>query len=287
MAQFLLFCFAGRISAMYGKQVMRALSRLRNPFDILEGEIMKRKEIVQLVILLIGIILILLAIVLQPESDSGNVTISINTILLSIGCSILAVVIINFFEYHITLPERKTYQYINDWKLVSIFETRAKMNEETNRLLETVSELDIAAFGCKGLLNFKGELIKKRMGNGLKVRFLIPKNDTAYIAQREKDEDATEGDIKESLDNLILWVKQTKKELNLPLGNVVIKEYECLPIESIMRIDNFLFTGPFMIKKMSQLTMAYQYKKGGKGYDYYKKYFDNIWNDEAITREII
>ena len=56
---------------------------------------------------------------------------------------------------------------------------------------------------------------------------------------------------------------------------------------TIIRIDKNLFTGPFMIKKISQLTMAYRYKQGGIGFDYFHKYFNDIWNDNKISKRII
>ncbi|SDI00788.1 hypothetical protein SAMN04488136_14411 [Vibrio xiamenensis] len=248
---------------------------------------MKRENIVQLLILLLSIILILFANYYPTTPSGDNVEkISINTVLLSIGCSILAVVIINFVEYHITLPEVNFMKVINSWKLVSIFKTRQEMNTVTNKLLLKSEELDIAALGASGFINYQGDVLKTRLQKGLKIRFLIPHKESDFIAQREKDEMAQEGSIKKAISDLVEWVRITKKELNLSDSAIQIREYSCLPIDSIMRIDSNLFTGPFMVKKKSQLTMSYQYKKGGDGYEYYKKYFEEIWNDDNITNPI-
>ncbi|WP_324046673.1 hypothetical protein [Aeromonas caviae] len=246
---------------------------------------MKRKSIVQTVILLIAIILVLIALKLQsgpPDSVSSNWY----TILLSIGCSIIAVVIINIVEYQIILSEVNTIKIVNSWKLVSIFETRAEMNIETNRLLQNASELDIAALGSRGLINFQGDIIKEKLKKGLKIRFLVPRKDSDFISQREIDEGATAGEIKNNIDRLIEWVESTKRELSLNNHEIVVREYSSLPVDSIMRIDGNIFVGPFMIGKLSQLTMAYQYKKGGKGYQYYEDYFNRIWNDENISHSV-
>nr|WP_279010689.1 hypothetical protein [Aeromonas jandaei] len=246
---------------------------------------MKRKNIVQTVILLIAIILVLIALKLQsgpPDSVSSNWY----TILLSIGCSIIAVVIINIVEYQIILSEVNTIKIVNSWKLVSIFETRAEMNIETNRLLQNASELDIAALGSRGLINFQGDVIKEKLKKGLKIRFLVPRKDSDFISQREIDEGATAGEIKNNIDRLIEWVESTKRELSLNNDEIVVREYSSLPVDSIMRIDGNIFVGPFMIGKLSQLTMAYQYKKGGKGYQYYEDYFNRIWNDENISHSV-
>ncbi|MBH0087659.1 hypothetical protein [Pseudoalteromonas sp. NSLLW218] len=231
---------------------------------------MKRQNIVQVLILLLGLILMLSAFIVENSNT--------NTILLSIGCSIISVVIINFVDYHITLPEKKTTEIVNNWKLISIFETKQSMNKEANICLEKAKKLDIAALGCKGLLNYCGDTIKERLNDGLEIRFLIPKKHSAYIHQREKDEGASKDEINNNLEFLVSWSTKTIKDLDLNPSQIVIKEYDHLPIESIMKVDKNLFTGPFMVDKVSQLTMAYQYRKGGIGYEYYEKYFDSIWS---------
>jgi hypothetical protein len=244
----------------------------------------KRKNIVQILIFLLGFILILLAIFFtSTPAGNSDTSISINTILLSIGCSIISVVIINFVEYHITLPEVNVLKFIDSWKLVAIYDTRQAMNAETNKLLEKAEELDIAAFGCKGLINYQGDVLKNRLRKGMKIRFLVPDKDSDFIKQREVDEKATLGEIKKTIEDLILWIKDVRTTLNLADDQIEIKKYSCLPLDSIMRIDSELFTGPFMVKKVSQLTMAYQYRSGGRGYTYYSNYFNEIWNDSSIS----
>ncbi|WP_324041065.1 hypothetical protein [Aeromonas caviae] len=250
---------------------------------------MKRKNIVQFLILLIGFIFVLGATIMQSDAsvpDSGASTSNWGTILLSIGCSIIAVVIINFVEYQIILSEVNTLNIVNAWKLVSIFETRAKMNDETNKLLQTANEIDIAALGSKGLISSQGDVIKRRLENGLKIRFLVPERSSHFISQREIDENATPNEINNNINRLVSWVESTKRELGLRDDSIVIKEYSSLPMDSIMRIDDNIFVGPFMIGQLSQLTMAYQYKKGGKGFQYYHDYFNKVWNDTAITSPV-
>ena len=239
---------------------------------------MKRQHIVQVIILLMGAISILLSIIIKNTS--------ISTILISVGCSILAVVIINFVEYQITLPDVNAMKCLNAWGLTSIYETRQSMNAATNNLIEKADEIDIAALGCRGLINFQGAVLKMRLKNGLKIRFLVPERNTQFITQKEIDEGATKDDINNNINHLIRWIQNTRQELSLNDDQLIIKQYKALPIESIMRIDNKLFTGPFMAQKLSHLTMAYEYKKGGKGYDYYLNYFNEIWNNQTITTSI-
>lgn len=243
---------------------------------------MNSQNSAQIIISLLAIICILISLFFDASSINGN-GLTFNAIFLSIGCSIIAAVIINYVDYRITLSEKLTKNIIQSWRLISIYKTKQKMNDKTNELLEKASELDIAAFGCAGLINFQGEILRKRLQKGLKIRFLIPDTDLDFIKQREKDENAAAGSITESINSLVSWVDETKKNLSLPDGYILIKKYSCLPMDSIMIIDDELFTGPFMIKKLSQLSMAYQYSKGGTGYEYYSDYFNGIWNDPKIS----
>ncbi|EGQ7920093.1 hypothetical protein ACWO25_004211 [Vibrio parahaemolyticus] len=246
---------------------------------------MKRQKIVQILILAVGVILILGAIIYSPEvTEDGSYNMNLNTIFLSIGCSIIAVVIINFVEYHITLPEVNLIKVVNSWRLVSIFETRQEMNATTNKLIKDARELDIAALGSRGLIDFQGEVLKEGLKKGLKIRFLVPQKDSEYIAQRELDENAHSGSITKAIEDLISWVENTKNELNLAQECIEVREYPNLPIESIMRIDDQIFTGPFMVYKGSQTTMAYQYEKKGLGFKYYSDYFNSIWKSKDTVR---
>jgi len=239
---------------------------------------MNRKQLAQLLISLIGVIFVILSFL-----SHGNY---INIVFLSIGCSIISVVIINYIEYLITLPDRETLRSVNSWGLKSIYETRAEMNKYTNKLLLSAKELDIAVLGAKGLINYQGNLLKERLKQKMIMRILIPRIDSEFIAQREKDENAITGEINKTIHDLMNWAKLTVEELKLSSGSLIVKQYDCLPIESIIRIDNDLFVGPFMVKKVSQLTMAYHYRKGGKGYDYYHKYFNEIWLDSTISKAV-
>jgi hypothetical protein len=242
---------------------------------------MSKKELSQIIILLIGLLLVVFSFFIYRNINENNIT--VNTVLLSIGCSIISVVIINYFEYLITLPEKKTIININNWGLITIYDTRSKMNDDTNKLLSSAKELDIAVFGAKGLINYQGGVLKERLKKGMIMRILIPVKDSEFIKQREIDENVTNGEITKSINDLCNWLSSVKKELNLSEDSIIIKQYKSLPIESIMRIDKDIFVGPFMVKKISQLTMAYHYQQGGKGYDYYRKYFISIWNDNAIS----
>jgi len=242
---------------------------------------MSKKELSQIIILLIGILLIVLSFIIKRNTDDNSIT--VNTVLLSIGCSIISVVIINYFDYLITLTERKTIINVNKWGLTTIYETRQKMNDDTNKLLELAKELDLSVMGAKGLINYRGKILKERLKQGMIMRILIPVKDSAFIKQREIDEEATSGDITKSINDLCYWLSSVKKELNLSENSLMVKQYKSLPLESMMRIDKDMFVGPFMVKKLSQLTMAYHYHQGGKGYDDYKEYFNSIWDDNTIS----
>jgi len=54
-----------------------------------------------------------------------------------------------------------------------------------------------------------------------------------------------------------------------------------------MRIDKQIFIGPFMINKISQLTISYEFISGSKGFNYYKDYFNELWNNPGLTADVV
>ncbi len=50
------------------------------------------------------------------------------------------------------------------------------------------------------------------------------------------------------------------------------------PLDLYFRVDNHVFIGPYLYGKTSQQTITYEFGKGGNGYTYYTKYFEDLWN---------
>lgn len=49
------------------------------------------------------------------------------------------------------------------------------------------------------------------------------------------------------------------------------------------RVDDVLYIGPYWYGVDSQQTITYKFSDGGKGFQQYTDYFENLWNDSVLT----
>jgi nucleoside 2-deoxyribosyltransferase len=171
----------------------------------------------------------------------------------------------------------------DSWGLSAVFNTRQEMNIRLNALDgELQTQLDICAFGLKSFRDAKNHDIRQKVKNGLKMRILSPNPDSLFLAQREFDEKVSPGEIRKRILDLIKWVKQLR-EITPEPENVVIKVYDALPLDFYWRLERWLFVGPYLYGRGSQQTITYEFVEGGRGYDYFSAYFNELWEDEEFT----
>lgn len=212
---------------------------------------------------------------------SGNV----QAILLSIGTSLIASSIIAFLTARYLVRKSRVREIMENWGLEGIYETRSEMNESSNRYLSIIEkEMDIIALGMRSFRDAKGNLIKEKVKKGIYVRILTLNPESEFVRQREKDENRVPDEIKKTIYDLITWVNELKS-IAPNESNVQIKFYNTYPLDSYLRIDNHIYIGPNMYKKVSQQTISYEFKGNSLGHLYYSDYFDAIWFDPAFCKE--
>lgn len=232
-------------------------------------------EKVNLISLIIGLILLIIGFFCKDN---------LYTILISIGTSIIASSVIAFLSARYLIHKNKIKDIMEKWGLEGIYSTRADMNLSSNKYLERAEkEIDIMALGMRSFRDAKGDLIKKKVKNGVRIRILTVYPESFFIAQREKDEKKVEGEIKRTIDDLIVWVKELQN-VSPNINKVQLKTYNTYPLESYLRIDDHIFIGPNMYKKLSQQTISYEFKGNSEGFQYYNKYFNDLWEDKSFCQ---
>ena len=103
-----------------------------------------------------------------------------------------------------------------------------------------------------------------------------------FVSQREKEENETEGQIKNTINGLIEWAKdinaKVKKTKNSKkAGHIEIRGYDCMTLDFYWRMDNELYVGPYWYGMSSQQTITYKFDEGGEGFKDYTDYFEKIW----------
>lgn len=66
-------------------------------------------------------------------------------------------------------------------------------------------------------------------------------------------------------------------------ANIQLKYYKSTPTTMIFRIDDVMFVGPYLHKRVSRNTCTFKLERG-ELYSQYEDHFEKLWNDPAITR---
>lgn len=169
------------------------------------------------------------------------------------------------------------------WGLSTIYNTRQEMNIRLNDLYgELRTQLDICAFGLKSFRDSRGHDVRQKVKDGLKMRILSPNPDSAFLAQHERDEKVSSGEIQKRIMDLAKWGKRLQAISPEP-ENVGIKFYDALPLDFYWHQERWLFVGPYLYGRGSQQTITYEFAEGGRGYNYFSTYFNDLWEDEDFA----
>lgn len=208
------------------------------------------------------------------------------TILFSVGCSLVATAIAVFISSYYLIKLRKIEDIISNWGLDDIFTTRAEMNLDSDtEFMKTKNQVDIMAFGLESFRSSEaGRLLKDKIAAGLKLRILTSDPSSPYLAVRDNEENKKAGSTSHAIELLIEWVEELKSVAPNP-QNVQIKLYNSLPQGFYWRQDDCVYIGPYLYGKISQQTISYKFKGNSQGFEYYKQYFEDLWNDASFSYE--
>jgi len=169
------------------------------------------------------------------------------------------------------------------WGLSTVFNTRQEMNIRVDALYSDLrTRLDICAFGLKSFRDGKGHEIRQKIKDGLKLRILAPNPDSSFLAQRERDEKVSPGEIRKRILDLAKWGKRLQN-ISPVAENIAIKFYDSLPLDFYWHQERWLFVGPYLYGRGSQQTITYEFAEGGRGYSYFSTYFEELWEDEDFA----
>ena len=207
-------------------------------------------------------------------------------VLVSVGSTLIASSIVVFFSLNYFSRQEETNDVTDRWGLRRLYETRTEMDDRCNEMLKKIKdELDITSFTLKRLIIRQGNLFKDKVNNGLKVRILTMNPNSEFVKQREKEEKVGNDSIKVGILSLVAWVEKVNQEISDD-KKIQIKFYDSFPLEFCLRQDDCLFTGPFLYGMGGQVTITYEYSKNSQGYEYWKKYFNELWNDNQFCSSI-
>ena len=243
------------------------------------------ERLINLIVALIGIISVIIGVFLSFLEKGGNEILA--TVLISVGTSLIASAVVTYLT-SIYIYKRKKEKEITDfWGLTAIFETRQRMNDSSDDHLPLIEDsLDIIAFGLRSFRDSKTHEIQNKVRRGLKIRMLTIHPDSPFLKQREIDEKQAEGAIKKSIILLFDWITELRT-IAPDENNISIKFYDALPLDFFFRMDDVLFVGPYMYGKDSQQTISMEFRGGANGFNYYMRYFEELWDDKKFPKKLM
>lgn len=237
----------------------------------MSGKYNLKSIITGLLIIIAGIVLCLLEVFIVKTERS---------VWLSIGCSLLASGVVILAQAF--LVEGKSENPLDGWGLEKIYETRAEKNQDSDPKLDKAKEqVDAIAFGLKSFRSKNGKRVEKLLKKGVNIRILTmnPSVDNIFLKQREIEEEETEGQIRNSIDQLVTWARNLNTRGYS--GRIEVKGYKCMTLDFYWRVDDELYVGPYWYHVGSQQTITYKFVKGKNGFRLYSEYFEDLWNDDA------
>lgn len=234
----------------------------------------KINEMINIIILLLGFCILLISFFLDDNTKQ---------ICNSIATSLIASAIVAFLSSRYIIKQNKISDIINEWNIAGIYETRSKMNDESSNIYldKLKNEMDIISLGMRSFRDAKGALIEEKVKHGIKLRILTLAPESTFVNEKEKAENRSKGEIKKTIEDLIQWV-DTLKDKAPNSNNIQLRIYDSCPLDSYLRIDKHIYIGPNMFGRLSQQTISFEFVKGGKGYSYFHKYFDSLWNNSSF-----
>lgn len=234
-------------------------------------------SLVNTIIFFVGVLAVVATFLIGPP-DWKN-------IVMSVGCALIASSVVSYLTSKYLIRLNRTKKIIEYWGLEAIYETRQEMNRSTDKAFEILEHnLDIIAWGLKSFRDAKDRIVRAKVERGLKIRIIAPDPDSEYVRQREKDEREVPCQIKQTILNLAQWIEDLRR-ISPSRENIQIRYYNSLPEDFYFRVDDHIFTGPYLYGISSQQTISYEFRGPSHGFTYYSDYFERLWNNPEFFTE--
>lgn len=208
-------------------------------------------------------------------------------VLVSLGGSILATVLVTMCVMVLLPDDSSRYEELKEWGIEKIHGQRKDVAIKKEDFPH--NNLDFVAFG---LDHFRKEhedkdAFLRRIEKGLHVRILTMHPESKHV--REQREFENEGDIRGDILKLIKWVEKIEASLDAyedVKGSIELKLYDGLPLHFYCRADYNIWVGPYLPGMVSNNVITYEFWLKSKGGERFQQDFEEYWNGERGIRII-
>lgn len=228
--------------------------------------------LVNIIVILVGTILILLNVEVIQE----------------VGASIVAsgIVTLFYFAYPKTKVEEK-YNEIAKIGLTGAYVSRDLKEEYAALLRSAKRNIDVLGLALNKFREDNGDIVKAKCLEEVSVRFLVMDPESEFFEVKAKEEGDVAGEIiKAPHEKLKTYVKEVNNsvESNDRGKKIEMKYYKSTPATMIFRIDDTMFVGPYLHKRISRKTCTFRLEKGSELFRQYEAHFEQLWSDLQFTR---
>ena len=227
-------------------------------------------------VVVIGLGVLLVALTTSTDNQTWS------AVGLGIGCSLIASGGSSFLNFLVFDDISKNP--LEEWHIEKIYEKRSQKSAESDPELDKAKyQVDVVAFGLSSFRDKNKERVETCLRNGVNFRILTMAPDSKKMKVREEEENNK--NIKNSILQLVDWAKElNQKGYN---GNIQIKVYNCMTLDFYWRVDNELYVGPYWYGHDSQQTITFKFSANGKGFEQYTSYFEELWKDPKISKQLV
>ena len=233
----------------------------------------------------IGLVCILFGIIVQYMIPHSAVC---SMLLYSIGTSLFASAVVTSLTFQYMIDSREINELLNTWRLYNIYETKSAMNVyDANQSLQNCQHsVDIIAEGMSSFISAQGDVLLRLIQRKVKIR-IISCDSSEMLALRAKDESTSDiGNGETAIHNVLnltRWIKNVQNDN--PGSDIAIRFHSSYPAFTYLKLDDMVFVGANLWRKQSQQTFALSFVKGGKGADYFVRYFDDLWRGDFVHED--
>jgi hypothetical protein len=138
--------------------------------------------------------------------------------------------------------------------------------------------MDVLGFGLKSFYEDTrgGQLVK--VASRAAVRILVVHPNNRHCIQGDYEEGKKSGSTREEVIAITRFIHQ----LNHP--NVKLRWYSAIPSIHLLRADNEMLVGPYLVDLVHRNTYCLRLGSG-QLFDYYLQHFESIWTNPILSCE--
>ena len=205
---------------------------------------------------------------------------------LSLGTGLIATGIAGLVLYlyiRTTFDPQDKLQILTDAGLTNVFRYRSmRIKAEYDRRLEKARQIDLIGYGLKAFREDYSEEFIAWSGRAY-VRILLtdpdfPSTQHSFANIRDAEENRQVGETRES----VLTFEQEVNGLeHLDRTRFQIRRMPTIPTINLLRIDDEIFWGPYLMGEQSRNTPTLLPRRGGFMFDALSRHFDATWEASA------